>query len=178
MREGVVLSLALVPSVFVYAPMIAAGASPLSVILTTYVVNMRHYLMAATLAPSFGAFSRRRLALIAHVVNDESFAVAVSRSRPPDAAVFLGSAAAIFVAFVGGVTVGTLIGGLVAEPERYGLDLVATQLRHRRDWLVAVGSALAALAIAVRLPGNWHIIIAGLTVSGAGALFGDPEDTA
>jgi len=33
-------------------------------------------------------------------------------------------------------------------------------------------------AIAVRLPGNWHILIAGLTVSGAGALFGDPEDTA
>jgi len=167
--------------------MIAGGASPLSVIFTTYVVNMRHYLMAATLAPSFGAFSRRRLALIAHVVNDESFAVAVSRSRPPDAAVFLGSAAAIFVAFVGGVTVGTLVGGLVAEPERYGLDfafpavflaLVATQFRHRRDWLVAVGSALAALAIAVRLPGSWHIIIAGLTVSGAGALFGDPEDTA
>src|SRR5262249_12624739 len=150
LREGVVLSLALVPSVFVYAtvfgglavqaglhvvevlamsvlvfagasqfvavPMIAGGASPLSVIFTTYVVNMRHYLMAATLAPSLGAFSRRRLALIAHVVNDESFAVAVSRSRPPDAAIFLGSAAAIFVAFVGGVTVGTLIGGLVAEP--------------------------------------------------------------
>ena len=103
-------------SQFVAVPMIAAGASPLSVILTTYVVNMCHYLMAATLAPSFGAFSRRRLALIAHVVIDESFAVAVSRSRPPDAAVFLGSAAAIFVAFVGGVTVGTLIGGLVAFP--------------------------------------------------------------
>ena len=219
MREGVVLTLALVPSVFVYAtvfgglavqaglhavevlamsvlvfagasqfvavPMIAGGASPLSVIFTTYVVNMRHYLMAATLAPSFGAFSRRRLALIAHVVNDESFAVAVSRSRPPDAAIFLGSAAAIFVAFVGGVTVGTLIGGLVAAPERYGLDfafpavflaLVATQLRHRRDWLVAVGSALVALAIAVRLPGNWHIVIAGLAVSAVGALTGNPED--
>jgi len=218
-REGVIATLALVPSVFAYAtvfgglavqaglhavevlamsvfvfagasqfvavPMIAGGASPLSVIFTTYVVNMRHYLMAATLAPSFSAFSRRRLALIAHVVNDESFAVAVTRSRPPDAAIFLGSAAAIFVAFVGGVTVGTLIGGLVAEPARYGLDfafpavflgLVATQLRHRRDWLVAVGSAIVALAIAVRLPGNWHIVIAGMAVSAAGALTGDPED--
>jgi len=170
---------------FVAVPMIAGDASPLSVILTTYVVNMRHYLMAATLAPSIGAFSRWRLALIAHVVNDESFAVSVSRSRPPDAGIFLGSAAAIAAAFVGGVAVGTLIGGLVAEPERYGLDfafpavflaLVATQLRRRGDWLVAVGSALVALAIAVRLPGNWHIVIAGLTVSAAGALAGDPED--
>lgn len=172
---------------FVAVPMIAAGASPLSVILTTYVVNVRHYLMAATLAPSFREFPRWRLALIAHVVNDESFAVAVSRSSPPDARIFLGSAAAIAGAFVGGVTVGTLIGGLVAEPERYGLDfafpavflaLVATQLRHRGDWLVAVGSALMALVVAVRLPGNGHIIIAGLTASGAGALLGDPEDAA
>jgi len=56
------------------------------------------------------------------------------------------------------------------------LALVATQLRRRGDWLVAVGSALVALAIAVRLPGNWHIVIAGLTVSAAGALAGDPED--
>src|SRR5262249_29021253 len=128
--------------------------------------------------------SRRRLALIAHVVNDESFAVAVSRSRPPDAAVFLGSAAAIFVAFVGGVTVGTLIGGLVAEPERYGLDfafpavflaLVAAQLRHRRDWLVAIGSALVALAIAVRLPRKWHLLHAGPLVCARRPLPGDPE---
>jgi len=220
-REGVVLSLALVPSVFVYGavfgglavqaglravevlamsvlvfagaaqfvavPMIAAGASPLSVILTTYVVNMRHYLMAATLAPSFGEFSRWLLALIAHVVNDESFAVAVTRSNPPDARIFMGSAMAIAAAFVSGVTVGTLIGGLVAEPERYGFDfafpavflaLVATQLRRRGDWLVAAGSGLVALAIAVRLPGNWYIIIAGLAVSAFGALLGDPEEPA
>jgi 4-azaleucine resistance transporter AzlC len=170
---------------FVAVPMIAAGASPLSVVLTTYVVNMRHYLMAATLAPSFRDFPRRRLALVAHVVNDESFAVAVSRSSPPDAWIFLGSAAAVVAAFLGGVTVGTLIGGLVAEPERYGLDfafpavflaLVATQLRRRSDWLVAVGGGLLALAVAVRLPGNWHIIIAGLAVSAAGALLGDPEE--
>ena len=83
-RDGLVASLALVPSVFVYGtvfgglavqaglrslevlgmsllvfagaaqfvavPMIAAGVSPLAIVLTTYIVNMRHYLMAATLA--------------------------------------------------------------------------------------------------------------------------------
>jgi 4-azaleucine resistance transporter AzlC len=217
-REGLVASLPLVPSVFVYGtvfgglavqaglwplevlvmsvlvfagaaqfvavPMIAAGASPLSVILTTYVINMRHYLMAATLAPAFQGFSRRRLALVAHVINDESFAIAVTHSRPPSPFVYLGSAAAIVGSFVGGVGIGTLLGGLVREPERYGLDfafpavflaLVASQLRRRGDWLVAVGAAVLALAIAVAVPGNWHIIIAGLTASGAGALLGDPS---
>ena len=71
-------------SQFVAVPMIAAGASPLTIVVTTYVVNMRHYLMAATLAPAFRAFPRGWLALVAHVINDESFAVAVARQNPPD----------------------------------------------------------------------------------------------
>lgn len=212
-RHGVVASLALVPSVFVYGtvfgglavqaglhpvevwgmsilvfagasqfvavPMLAAGAPALAIVLTTYVVNMRHYLMAATLAPSFRGFKRRWLALIAHLINDESFAVAAARSQPPDAGVYLGSAAAIAGSFVGGVAVGTLLGGLVEDPERYGLDfafpavflsLVAVQLRRRSDWLVAVGAAVLAVGLALVLPGNWHIVVAGLAASGVGAL--------
>src|SRR2546428_5556200 len=163
---------------FVAVPMTAAAAPPLAIVVTTYVVNMRHYLMAATLAPSFRGFRRLWLALIAHVINDESFAVAVARSRPPDAWVYLGSAAAISGAFVGGVAVGTALGGLVERPERYGLDfafpavflaLVAVQLRRRTDWLVAIGAAALAVALALVLPGNWHIVVAGLTVSALGA---------
>jgi 4-azaleucine resistance transporter AzlC len=173
-------------SQFVAVPMIAAGAPALAVILTTYVVNMRHYLMAATLAPSFRGFRRPWLALIAHLINDESFAVAAARSRPPDAGVYLGSAVAVCGAFVGGVLVGTLLGGLVDDPERYGLDfafpavflsLVAVQLRYRSDWLVAIGASVLAVIIAVLLPGNWHIVIAGVVVSGAGALALPVEET-
>ena len=212
-RDGVVASLALVPSVFVYGtvfgglavqaglsgaqvlgmsvlvfagasqfvavPMLAGGAPALAIVVTTYVVNMRHYLMAATLAPSFRGFSRGWLALIAHVINDESFAVAVARSRPPDAWIYVGSAVAIAGSFVVGVAVGIGLGGLVAQPERYGLDfafpavflaLVAVQLRQRADWLVAVSAAVLALALALVLPNNWHIVVAGLVVSVLGAL--------
>lgn len=208
LRDGVVASLALVPSVFVYGtvfgglavqtgltvtqvlgmsllvfagasqfvavPMLAAGASAAAIVVTTYVINMRHYLMAATLAPSFRGFRRRWLALIAHLINDESFAVAVARSQPPDPWVYLGSAVAISGSFVTGVAVGVALGGLVDRPERYGLDfafpavflaLVAVQLRRRTDWLVAIGAAVLAVALALLLPGNWHIVVAGLIVS-------------
>jgi 4-azaleucine resistance transporter AzlC len=207
-RDGLVSSLALVPSVFVYGtvfgglavqaglsaaqvlgmtllvfagasqfvavPMIAAGAPAIAIVVTTYVVNMRHYLMAATLAPSFRGVRRGWLALIAHLINDESFAVTVARSRPPDACVYLGSAVAIFGAFLGGVIVGVALGGLVDRPERYGLDfafpavflsLVAVQLRRRADWLVAVAAAVLAVMLALALPGNWHIVVAGVVVS-------------
>jgi 4-azaleucine resistance transporter AzlC len=217
-RGGFVASLALVPSVFVYAtvfgglavqaglrpvevwgmsvlvfagaaqfvavPMLAAGASPLAIILTTYVINMRHYLMAATLAPAFRGFPRPWLALIAHGINDESFAVAVAHRNPPDPWFYLGSAAAVAGSFMGGVPVGTQLGGLVADPNRWGLDfafpavflaLVAVQLRRRTDWLVALASGGLAIAVALALPGNWHIVIAGVVVSGAAALRLEPE---
>jgi 4-azaleucine resistance transporter AzlC len=219
LRAGIVASLALVPSVFVYGtvfgglavqaglrplqvlgmsvlvfagasqfvavPMLAAGAPATAIVLTTYVINMRHYLMAATLAPSFRDFPRRWLPLVAHVINDESFAVAVARRTPPDPWVFVGSGLAVAGAFLAGVAVGTPLGGLVADPERWGLDfafpavflaLVALQLRRGVDWLVALAAAVVAVAVALVLPGNWHVIVAGLVVSTLGVLVLPPED--
>jgi 4-azaleucine resistance transporter AzlC len=217
-RDGLVGSLPLVPSVFVYGtvfgglavqaglrppevwgmsvlvfagaaqfiavPMLASGASPLAIVLTTFVVNMRHYLMAAALAPSFRGFPRPWLALIAHGINDESFAVAVARRHPPDPWCFIGSVAAVFAAFLGGMLAGTLLGGLVADPARWGLDfafpavflaLVALQLRGRSDWLVAIAGAVVAVSVALVLPGHWHIVVTGVAVSGLGALVLRPE---
>jgi predicted branched-subunit amino acid permease len=122
--------------------------------------------------------------VVAHVLNDESFAIAVARRNPPDPWVYIGSAAAICGAFLGGVAVGTQVGGLVADPARWGLDfafpavflaLVAVQLRRRADWLVALTSAVTAVAIALVLPGNWHIVVTGVAVSGVAALWLTPE---
>jgi len=172
-------------SQFVAVPMLAAGAPALAIVVTTYVINMRHYLMAATLAPSFRDFPRRWLPLVAHVINDESFAVAVAWRNPPDPWVFVGSALAVSGAFLAGVSIGTPLGGLVADPERWGLDfafpavflaLGALQLRRRTDWLVALAAAVVAVAVALVQPGNWHVIVAGLLVSTLGMLVLPTED--
>jgi 4-azaleucine resistance transporter AzlC len=169
---------------FIAIPMLAGGAPPAAIVLTTFVVNMRHYLMAAALAPSFRGFSRPWLALIAHGINDESFAVATARRNPPDPWCFIGSVLAVFGSFFVGMAVGTVLGGLVADPARWGLDfafpavflsLVAMQLRGRTDWLVALVSAVVAVGVAMVLPGNWHIIVTGLAVSAVAALVLTPE---
>ena len=168
---------------FIAVPMIAIGVSPLAVILTTYVVNMRHYLMAAALAPSFRGLPRGFAALVAHGINDESFAIATARRSPPDAWTFIGSVVAIMGAFFCGVPVGTELGGLVQDPQRWGLDfafpavfvaLIAMQLRRRADWLVALAAGVLGAAIALVLPGNWHIVIAGVTVSAVAAFVMPP----
>src|SRR5213596_3915520 len=56
------------------------------------------------------------------------------------------------------------------------IALVAVQLRRRADWLVAIGAAVLAVALALVLPGNWHIVVAGLTVSALGARVLPVED--
>src|SRR2546428_749084 len=80
--------------------------------------------------------------------------------------------------------VGTLLGGLVADPARWGLDfafpavflaLAVSQLHSRADWLAALVSAVLALGIALVLPGNWHIVITGVGVSTVGALVLDRD---
>ena len=64
---------------FVALPMLTAGAPAWLLVVTTYVVNLRHYLMAASLAPFFTGLSRGRLALLAHGVTDESYALTLAR---------------------------------------------------------------------------------------------------
>jgi len=164
--------------------MIAAGAPPLAIILTTYVVNMRHYLMAATLAPSFRGFRRRWLALIAHVIKtSRSPSPWRARGRPTRGST--SAARPPSRAPSSGVAVGTALGGLVERPERYGLDFAFPRCSGARgraaapanDWLVAIGAAVLAVALALVLPGNWHIVVAGLTVSALGALLLPLDDT-
>ena len=64
---------------FVALPMLQAGAPAWLLVVTTYIVNLRHYLMAASLAPHFAHLSRGRLALLAHGVTDESYALTMAR---------------------------------------------------------------------------------------------------
>ena len=62
-------------SQFIAAGLFAAGVSPLSIILTTFVANLRHLLMTASLAPHVREWPRPLLPLFAYHVTDETFAV-------------------------------------------------------------------------------------------------------
>jgi 4-azaleucine resistance transporter AzlC len=66
---------------FICVAMIAAGASTPAIILTTFVVNLRHVLMSSALAVYLQGVNRKFLALYAYGVTDESFAVNLTRFR-------------------------------------------------------------------------------------------------
>lgn len=66
---------------FICVAMISAGASTPAIILTTFVVNLRHVLMSSALAVHLQGVNRKFLALYAYGVTDESFAVNLTRFR-------------------------------------------------------------------------------------------------
>lgn len=66
---------------FICVAMIGEGASALSIILTTFVINFRHVLMSSSLAPHLYGVRRSFLALFAYGVTDESYAINMTRFR-------------------------------------------------------------------------------------------------
>jgi 4-azaleucine resistance transporter AzlC len=173
---------------FVALPMLQAGAPAWLLIVTTYIVNLRHYLMAASLAPYLRHLSRGRLALLAHGISDESYALAMARfaRQPAHPAYFAGTAAATFAAWYTGATVGGVLGGRIPDPHRYGLDFVfpavfiailARTIRAPWQWVVAGVAAAVALAVKGMVGGTWHIAVAGLGASLVGVWLA-PRDKA
>jgi 4-azaleucine resistance transporter AzlC len=170
---------------FVALPMLATGAPAALLVATTYVVNLRHYLMAASLAPHFRHLPRPVLAGLAHLVTDETYALTQARLArgPAGPAYFAGCGATVYLAFYAGSVAGALLGSRIPDPRRYGLDFVfpavfvailAQAVRARWQGLVAGASLAIALAVALRVGGTWHIAAAGLTASLLGIWLAPP----
>ncbi len=106
---------------FVGIRMMALAASPLEIILTTALLNLRHVLMASAIAPRIERGTRRsRLLVLAFGLTDETFAVASTRPEATFPASFhIGLNTAAWTAWNLGTAVGLLLaGGLPPIVER------------------------------------------------------------
>ena len=162
------------------------GTVPVTaLIVTTLVVNLRHLLMGAALAPRLNRLSPARRLVTVFFVADENWALTMSRTsgRPdPDGGLtrawLVGGGLVMYGAWVGSSLVGFCFGSFVQDPARWGLDFAFTAAfialltgfwRGKRDLLPWVVAAAAALACHHWLPGKWYILAGGLAGSLAGA---------
>ncbi len=173
-------------SQFTAAVLVAAGAAPLAIVLTTLVVNARHLLLAASLAPFVRDERPLTKALLAFQLTDESYALGIRRflEGRGSTAFQLGANLSLYLCWQLSTVAGMLLGALIPDPDAYGLGLVfpltfiallAPLLRdaaRARDTVTLAVAALAALLSvggALLLPGQWYLLIAGLAASGVGA---------
>lgn len=158
--------------------LLAGGASPATVVLTTFVVNLRHLLMSAALAPALRSWPRALQALFAFQLTDETFALHVSRlpSAPGDArpepprVETLALNMTAQSAWVIGTIIGVFGSELVADVRPLGLDYALPAMfialllpycrKARRFALAAVLAGSLSVLLALAGAGQWNVIIA------------------
>lgn len=165
---------------FTAAGLFAAGATPLAIVVTTLVINARHALLAASLAPYLRKAGPLARAALAFQLTDESYAVGMRSFLAGQGSVAyqFGSNISLYVIWQSSTLAGILLGAFIPDPAAYGLDLVfpltfigllAPLLRDRVSGVVAALAAGLAIGGALLLPGSWYILLAGIVASGLGA---------
>jgi predicted branched-subunit amino acid permease len=168
-------------SQFALVGVLASGGAPLAGALTALLLGTRNTLYGLRLAPALGWVGWRR-ATAAHLVIDESTAMALVRPSPATARVgFLSTGLAVFVfwnlATLGGALAGTALG----DPRTYGLDaavggaflaLVWPRLHTWGNRAVAAAAAAVALGMVPVSPAGVPVLAAAAVAVVAGLLRG------
>ncbi|MDD2471601.1 MAG: AzlC family ABC transporter permease [Dehalococcoidales bacterium] len=165
---------------FIAVSMLAAGANPASIIITTFAVNLRHFLMSSSLSVYLGKVSKKLLSLFAYGVTDETFAVNLIKFREGR----WNFTKALVVNHVSNFSwvASTIVGGYAGEfiPEgAFGIDyalvamfigLLVMQLRGRKYILTALCSGIMAVFFSIVLPGNLYIIVSSMLAATGGVV--------
>ena len=157
-------------SQFIAVSMLSGGAGAISIILTTFTVNLRHLLMSSSLAVHLRHLTAGWLFLYAYGVTDESFALNMARFREKTwdwrRALVLNHTANlawIVSSILGGY------GGQFIPSGAFGIDyalpamficLLVMQLRGGLHVAVAMISGLLAVVFSLLFPGNAYIVAA------------------
>lgn len=156
--------------------LISTGITPISLILTTFIVNLRHMLMSAAIFPHIGQWRKRALAGFAFELTDETFALHSTRFEDTqlDKADVFAVNLTSHAAWILGSGMGVAAGRLVANIEALALDyvlpamfialLVMQTKKHTQVWAALI-SGTASVGLLLLGLNQSHVIIA--TIIGA-----------
>jgi 4-azaleucine resistance transporter AzlC len=166
---------------FIAVSMLSNGAGAVSIIFTTFAVNLRHLLMSSSLALHLGNASKRILSLFAYGVTDESFGVNISKFRDEnwDIKRALVVNHATNITWVASTIIGGY-GGQLIPAGAFGVDyaltamfigLLVLQLKGRKYVMTAVIAGALAIILSLALPGYLYIVLASVVAATIGVVF-------
>jgi 4-azaleucine resistance transporter AzlC len=161
--------------------LVTAGSAAAVVIATALVINARHLMYSAALAPHFREFPARWRLALPYILTDQAFAVSVTRyeaESDPDYKrwFFFGGAISLWVTWQVTSAAGVLLGASI--PESWSLDyaiplvflaLLVPALRDRPSVVAAVVGGVVALA-ANDVSYNLGLLIGALSGIAAGVI--------
>jgi 4-azaleucine resistance transporter AzlC len=149
---------------FVGAQLIGTGAPGIVILVTTFIVNLRHVLYSASVAPYLKQLNTRWKCMLAYLLTDEVYAVAITRFTQPGASpstspslrwYFLGAGLAQWSAWQASTAVGIALGAQI--PPGWALDfaialtfiaLVIPTLTDRPTVAAALSAGIVAVLTA------------------------------
>jgi 4-azaleucine resistance transporter AzlC len=165
---------------FLLAQLVGAGAPALLSIGAVGLINLRHALYSASVAPVLHALPRRWKLLLAYLLTDEAYAAAIphllATPRSPQAHwILFGSGFALWAGWQISTIAGVLIGAQL--PADLGLEFalpltfiaIVVPLIDSRTRLIAALTAGAVAVLLVALPYKTGLFAAALAGLGAGA---------
>jgi len=174
-------------SQFAAVGLIAAGAAWPAIVLLTFLLNARHLLYSAALAPWFRGRPLAERAAAAHVLTDETFALALTHFRRLgrfDGPGYWLAAAFVVVPWIAATAVGYLGGQVIPDPARLGLDIVFPAamgglavglVTGRREIVAALAGLLLGVVVALVAQPAVGVVAGGLLGPLAGLLTPDRE---
>lgn len=164
---------------FIGTALIASGAAFSSIIFTTFLVNLRHLLMSASLSPYLKHLTTPILSLISFGITDETYAVSISevKGQNTSAGYFAGLHITSQCGWILSTVLGGVLGNFIPDPMRWGIDfalsamfigLLFMQIKHRKDIIVALCAGSISLFLSINLSDSWSVIIAALLAAAMG----------
>jgi len=180
-------------SQFIATQLVASGSPAILIVLTIGVINLRHALYSASIAPYLKKVSSGWKWLLSYLLTDEAYAVTITyfQKNDPEARAntdfsnlrhwyFFGAGLALWSTWQLSTAVGIFLGQQV--PESWSLEftlpltflaLLVPNLRDRASVAAALSAGLVAL-LAFSLPYKLGLILAGLVGISVG-LWSEPR---
>jgi predicted branched-subunit amino acid permease len=159
--------------------MIALGSNAVSVIITVFIINLRHYLMAASISPYLSEVSTKARMLSSYFMTDESYAVTYShyQENKPTFGYFLGSGLNIYLFWGAAGVLGYLFGNALPVQFNYIFDfafvaaftgMLVPMIKDFPVVATVIASGVISILGVKFIPGKWYILIAGVGASFVG----------
>lgn len=157
---------------FTSLSLLSDQASIWAIILATFLLNSRHFLMGLSLSPFYTHFSRGFVNMSAFFLVDEQYAITLNRFRSHKSSkpYILSVSLCIYLSWVIGTYIGTLAGNWIPDPNKIGLGFSFTAMflalsyyqltSHLRIFTFA-SCGILAVALTIFLPFGLHILISG-----------------
>lgn len=159
----------------------AQGIQPLSIVLTTLIVNLRHLLMSASLSPHMKKWKKIEIAGFCFELTDETFAVHGLRFNKGETSARMAMAINLVcqVAWILGSLLGALAGKGITDFKVFALDyalpamfiaLLLMQMQNRNHlWVALLGGSLSISLWGAGFK-QWNVILATVVAASLGAL--------